>query len=83
MRNMNSRDKLINATKLVGGSVLTLGIMMFIIGFIVSDFLISIGVGTVTGAVFIFLIGMFFAATEEMLEKSHKGTRETSPTGKL
>jgi hypothetical protein len=56
--------------------------MMFLIGFIVSDFsfLMSVGIGTVTGAVFIFLIGMFFVATEEMLEKSDKGTKETSPS---
>ncbi|WP_349409985.1 hypothetical protein [Pseudalkalibacillus sp. SCS-8] len=82
---MNSKTKIINATKFVGGSVLSLGIMMFLIGLIVSDFsfLMSIGIGTVTGAVFIFLIGMFFVATEEMLEKSHKGMRETSPSDRL
>ena len=32
----------------------------------------GIGVGAVMGAVFIFLIGMFLIATEEMLSKSHK-----------
>ncbi|WP_408011525.1 hypothetical protein ACJROX_15325 [Pseudalkalibacillus sp. A8] len=76
---MKSRIKLLNATKCVGGSVLALGIMMFLFGFIVSgfEFLISIGIGTITGSVFIFLIGLFFAATEEMLEKSYKGIHVT------
>ncbi|TLS38907.1 hypothetical protein [Pseudalkalibacillus caeni] len=76
---MESRTNIVNATKFVGGSVLALGIIMFLTGFVVSgfDFLMSIGIGTVTGAVFIFLIGLFFAATEEMLEKSYKGVPVT------
>ena len=36
----------------------------------------GIGVGTVMGAVFIFLIGMFLIATEEMLNKSHRDNRK-------
>ncbi|MCF6136539.1 hypothetical protein [Pseudalkalibacillus berkeleyi] len=81
---MKANTKILNATKFAGGSVLALGMMMFLIG-IVSDFALwtSIGIGTVTGAVFIFLIGLFFAATEEMLGKSIKGTKETSPLGKV
>ena len=55
---------------------LALGIAIFIYGMIVSDYVMitGIGVGTVMGAVFIFLIGMFLIATEEMLNKSHRIT---------
>ncbi|MEC1639851.1 hypothetical protein P9E76_19775 [Schinkia azotoformans] len=35
------------------------------------------GIGTIIGAIFIFIIGMFFIATEEMLEKRYKGDRVT------
>ena len=64
--------KMIMATRLVGGIVLTIGITIFICGIIVSDyvFITGIGVGAVMGAVFIFLIGMFLVATEEMLSKN-------------
>ncbi|WP_261134838.1 hypothetical protein [Bacillus sp. Marseille-Q3570] len=89
---MQSRTKLLNATKFVGGSVLSIGIMMFLFGFLVngSSLLISLSIGTIVGSVFIFLIGLFFAATEEMLAKSDKGIpsnplqpKENTPFGKL
>jgi uncharacterized membrane protein YiaA len=72
---MKSYVRILNAVKFVGGSVLTVGIAIFLYGFLVSDYTLmtGIGVGTVMGAVFIFLIGLFFVATEEMLEKRYKG----------
>jgi uncharacterized membrane protein YiaA len=72
---MKSYVKMLNAVKFVGSSVLTVGIAIFLYGFLVSDYTLmtGIGVGTVMGAVFIFLIGLFFVATEEMLEKRYKG----------
>ena len=62
-----------NATRNFGAITLALGTAIFIYGMIVSDYVMitGIGVGTVMGAVFIFLIGMFLIATEEMLNKSH------------
>ncbi len=73
---MNSRMKMVKATKNVGGTILTLGIMTFLYGFFASDYsaITGIGIGTVMGAVFIFLIGMVFVAAEEMLENTDKGT---------
>ena len=73
---MNSRTKIVAATKNVGGIILALGIMTFLYGFLASDYsaITGIGIGAVMGAVFIFLMGMFFVATEEMLEKTDKGT---------
>ena len=73
---MNSRTKIVIATKNVGGIILALGIMTFLYGFLASGYseITGIGIGAVMGAVFIFLMGTFFAATEEMLEKMDKGT---------
>ena len=74
---MESKRKLLNAVKYVGGSILIIGIIMFSLGFLENDYsiLTSIGIGTVMGAVFIFLMGVFFVATEEMLDKTIKGVK--------
>ncbi|SDJ85299.1 hypothetical protein [Sediminibacillus albus] len=68
---MVTKAQILNATKYTGGIVLTAGIMMFMFGFFASgpSILTPIGIGTVMGAVFIFLMGVFFVATEETLEK--------------
>ena len=73
---MNPFLKMMNATRIFGAVTLALGTAIFIYGMIVSDYgmITGIGVGTVMGAVFIFLIGMFLIATEEMLNKSHNKT---------
>jgi membrane protein CcdC involved in cytochrome C biogenesis len=75
MIEMESKEKILNIVKILGSTVLGLGIIMFLLGVFASDFsiLTSIGIGTVMGAVFIFLIGIFFVATEEMLSKTTKG----------
>ncbi|WP_394236680.1 hypothetical protein [Niallia oryzisoli] len=71
---MNTRLKILNATKFTGSSTLLIGMMILLYG-IVSGFnsVIGIGVGTIVGAIFIFLMGMFFIATEEMVENTFKG----------
>lgn len=81
---MESRKKFLNAVKYVGGSVLTIGVIMFLFGFSENDYSIftSLGIGTVMGAVFIFLMGVFFVATEEMLEKTQKGVKIVSISAK-
>ncbi|NBJ67929.1 MULTISPECIES: hypothetical protein [Clostridia] len=67
-------EKLLNATKYVGASVLLIGIAIFLYGFFVSDYsqITGIGIGTVMGAVFIFLMGVFLVATEEMIDNRKK-----------
>lgn len=74
---MESKLKMLNAVKVAGLTVLTIGISIFLYGFFVSDYstITGIGIGTVMGAIFIFLMGIFFVATEEMLEKTDKGMR--------
>ncbi|MDV2888548.1 hypothetical protein RYX45_25640, partial [Alkalihalophilus pseudofirmus] len=70
--------KILKATKWAGSLTLLSGIMIFLYG-IVSDFIpvIGIGVGTIVGAVMFFLMGMFFIATEEMVENTDKGIEFT------
>ncbi|MGG0667240.1 hypothetical protein ABE073_01695 [Lederbergia citrisecunda] len=74
---METKLKILNAVKVVGITVLAIGISIFLYGFFVSDYsaITGIGIGTVMGAIFIFLMGVFFVATEEMLEKTDKGMR--------
>ncbi|MEB6550803.1 hypothetical protein MXL46_17210 [Heyndrickxia sporothermodurans] len=65
--------KLLSTVKFVGGTLLTVGIILFSIGYYESGYNTSaaIGLGTVMGAVFIFLMGVFFVLTEEMHKKSN------------
>ncbi len=74
---MESKLKMLNAVKVVGLTVLAIGISIFLYGFFVSDYsaITGVGIGTVMGAIFIFLMGVFFVVTEEMLEKTDKRIR--------
>ena len=74
---MESKLKMLNAVKYVGVTILAIGISIFLYGFFVSDYsaITGIGIGTIMGAIFIFLMGVFFVATEEMQEKMDKGIR--------
>ncbi len=74
---MGAKLKILTTVKYIGFTVLTLGIAIFLYGFFVSDYssVTGIGIGTVMGAVFIFLMGVFFVATEEMHEKVNKELR--------
>lgn len=67
-------EKILYGTKYIGAILLFTGIMIFIYGFFVSDcsYITGIGIGTVMGAVFIFLMGIFFVATEEMNDRRKK-----------
>lgn len=80
---METTCKILNATKSVGYTFLSIGIVIFLYGFFVSDTSLatSLGIGTVMGAIFIFLIGVFFAATEEMDKKTDKGVRFSNEKG--
>jgi len=74
---MGANRKIIKAVGNIGLTVLSIGVFLFIFGILESDYsyLSPIGIGTVVGAVFIFLIGVFFVATEEMLEKTNRGSK--------
>ncbi|USK41554.1 hypothetical protein LIS77_25605 (plasmid) [Cytobacillus firmus] len=68
---MESKIKVLNTLKFTSGSITIIGIVIFILGLFESGFsiLTPIGVGTIVGAVFIFLMGMFLVASEEMVTK--------------
>ncbi|MFK2825344.1 hypothetical protein QYG89_06540 [Bacillus sp. B190/17] len=78
---MESRGKMLNAVKYAGGSLLTIGFIIFLAGLLESGYsvLTPVGIGMVSGAIFIFLMGVFFVATEEMYEKTDKGIEVASP----
>jgi hypothetical protein len=74
---MVGREKVLNAIAYIGLTILMIGILSFITGLLVNGFsaLVAVGIGISVGAVFIFLIGVFLVVTDEMLEKSNKGTK--------
>ncbi|MGO4890586.1 hypothetical protein ACJ2A9_22850 [Anaerobacillus sp. MEB173] len=78
---MEAKVNILQAVKIIGGIVLSLGVAMFVFGFFANGFsiLTPIGIGTMMGAVFIFLMGIFFVATEEMLQKRYKGIKVVTP----
>ncbi|MDK7669305.1 hypothetical protein [Cytobacillus oceanisediminis] len=68
---MESKIKILNTLKFTSGSITIIGIVIFILGLFESGYsiLTPIGVGTIVGAVFIFLMGIFLVASEEMVTK--------------
>ncbi|PWA12894.1 hypothetical protein DCC39_03215 [Pueribacillus theae] len=81
---MESTEKVLLAAKFAGYTILSIGIAIFLYGlFVVSDYsaIIGVGIGTMMGAVFIFLIGVFFAATEEMDKNTDKGIKFSTNKG--
>lgn len=76
---MEAYSKLLNSVKYVGGSILSVGVLMFLYGFIVSNSMLTgLGVGATVGAIFIFIMGVFFVVTEEMLESINSGRRSSN-----
>lgn len=78
--NMESYVKMLHATKMVGATLLTIGIAIFLYGALLSELsaVIGVGIGVVMGAVFIFLIGMILVASEEMILNSNKYKKESA-----
>ncbi len=73
MIKMKQRIKIIRAVKYTGAVILTAGILIFLYGFFISDRSLwtGVGIGTVMGAVFLFLMGVFFVGTEEKLKERY------------
>ncbi|WP_245830960.1 hypothetical protein [Sediminibacillus massiliensis] len=71
---------MIKAVSIVCPIILTIGIITFLVGTFgnVSNNWTGVGIGTIMGAVFIFLMGVFFKTTEEMLEKTENEASITS-----
>ncbi|MBL4950884.1 hypothetical protein RCG24_04415 [Neobacillus sp. OS1-32] len=74
---MLEQPKMFQAVMISGGSLLTAGIILFLFSIIANGYnnVTGISVGFMMGAVFIFLIGAFFVAAEEMLEKRDRGSQ--------
>ncbi|MFJ5716995.1 hypothetical protein [Neobacillus sp. NPDC093127] len=72
---MVSNTKILNSVKVSGSVLLAIGMLTFFYSLFAngSSSLIGISIGIIMGAVFIFLMGVFFVATEEMLKTSDKG----------
>ncbi|MDF0728088.1 hypothetical protein PY093_15570 [Cytobacillus sp. S13-E01] len=68
---MEVKVKILDALKYISGTILAIGLIFLSFGLLESgyNYLAPIGIGTIVGAVFIFLMGIFFVATEEMLGK--------------
>ncbi|MBM7692821.1 integral membrane sensor domain MASE1 [Peribacillus deserti] len=74
---MNLNNNFLKAVTYVAAPILMIGIAIFLKGFFEngSSVWTPIGIGAIIGAIFIFIMGMFMVATEEVLEKSYKGKK--------
>ncbi|WHY75500.1 hypothetical protein QNH20_15260 [Neobacillus sp. WH10] len=80
---MELNAKILNTVKVSGVILLTIGVLTFFYSSFVNGYsnLTGISIGIIMGAVFIFLMGVFFVATEEMLKTAEKGV-QLAPTKK-
>ncbi|MBO0961682.1 hypothetical protein J1P26_18420 [Neobacillus sp. MM2021_6] len=71
---MKVNEKILNTVKIFGGLLLAIGIATFFYSFFGNGYsnLTGIAIGIIVGAVFIFLMGIFFVVTEEMLKTTEK-----------
>lgn len=69
---MDVRNKLALATRTLAGSLLIIGTLLILVGCFANGYtlMVPIGIGTVTGAGFIFVMGMFMAITDETLART-------------
>lgn len=74
---METHAAILRAVKYICGTLVLLGIALFGLGIYVSDYqgLVGIGVGAVMSATFIWIMGVFLVATEEMIGKQYKGKK--------
>ncbi|GIO25934.1 hypothetical protein [Ornithinibacillus bavariensis] len=69
-------SKILRAVSFISGILITIGLLLFIYGLFVNNVsaLIGIGIGITMGGVFIFIMGIFLVATEEVVEKHKQKT---------
>ncbi|WHY57223.1 hypothetical protein [Peribacillus simplex] len=75
---MEANQKMLDAVKWVSGTGCVIGIIIFALSFFVSDYnkdyiFTAVGIAITLSAAAIFLVGIFFVLTEEMVMKTHKG----------
>jgi hypothetical protein len=71
---LKTKDQILNAVKLLGGTIIAVGAILFLFGIFVDgyNYLLLSGTGVMMGGVFLFLMGVFFVATEEMFDKINR-----------
>ncbi|RKQ37255.1 hypothetical protein [Oceanobacillus halophilus] len=71
---METNYRILKATKYVCVPILTLGVILFIYGFVNGFYnVVGLGYGAVLGGVFIFIMGLFLEATQEVLVRRKNG----------
>lgn len=71
---MDRHGKWMTLVKATAGMLGVIGLALIVAGLVATGYnlLLAIGIGTVTGAGFIFLIGIFLAMGEEMVARTKK-----------
>ncbi|MEK4534248.1 hypothetical protein ACWF7H_10595 [Peribacillus butanolivorans] len=85
---MEANQKMLDAVKWVSGTGCVIGIIIFALSLFVSDYnkdyiLTAVGMAIILSAAAIFLVGIFFVLTEEMVMNTHKGERVVPETTKI
>ncbi|AOH53169.1 MULTISPECIES: hypothetical protein [Bacillaceae] len=85
---MEANQKMLDAVRWVSGTGCVIGIFIFCLSFFVSDYnrdyiLTAVGMAITLSAAAIFLVGIFFVLTEEMVMNTHKGERVEPETTKI
>ena len=85
---MEANQKMLDAVKWVSGTGCVIGIIIFALSLFVSDYnkdyiLTAVGMAITLSAAAIFLVGIFFVLTEEMVMNTHKGKRVVPETTKI
>lgn len=85
---METNQKMMDAVKWVSGTGCVIGILIFSLSFFVSDYnkdylLTAVGMAITLSAAAIFLVGIFFVLTEEMVMNTKKGERVIPDTTKV
>ncbi|WP_367617652.1 hypothetical protein [Salirhabdus salicampi] len=72
--------QILNAVKITGATVIMIGMILLLFGLTGSGYslLVPIGIGTVTGAVFIFIMGVFLVASEEVVKRNQEAKSKLS-----
>ncbi|KQU23270.1 hypothetical protein ABEY41_13920 [Peribacillus butanolivorans] len=85
---MEANQKMLDAVKWVSGTGCVIGIIIFALSLFVSDYnkdyiLTAVGMAITLSAAAIFLVGIFFVLTEEMVMNTHKGKTVVPETTKI
>ncbi|WP_047983011.1 hypothetical protein [Ornithinibacillus californiensis] len=73
---MVNSAKVLRAVSILCGTLVIVGMLAFLYGYFANGYaaLTGIGIGVAMGGVFIFIMGIFLVATEEVVEKNKRKT---------